>query len=101
MKIEKANLQLVGVTCMKIADVLTERSKEYYKQENASEFSYITADEYSPAQIVETEKNILSLLGFRLVAPTVMHFLKVYLGLFHIEDKIGLFSMVLSFPSLF
>jgi hypothetical protein len=32
---------------MKIADVFNERSKEYYRQENASEYAYITADEYS------------------------------------------------------
>ncbi len=44
--IEKANLQLVGVTCMKIAEVYHERSKEYYRQENSKEYAYITADEY-------------------------------------------------------
>lgn len=31
MKIEKSLLQLVGVTCMKIADVFNEKSKEYYR----------------------------------------------------------------------
>lgn len=29
--IEKSQLQLVGVSCMKIADVFNERSKEYYR----------------------------------------------------------------------
>lgn len=37
---------------MKIADVFNERSKEYYRQENASEYSYITADEYSADEVV-------------------------------------------------
>jgi cyclin-A len=46
--IEKSKLQLVGVSCTKIADVFNERSKEYYRQENAQEYSYITADEYTP-----------------------------------------------------
>lgn len=32
IQIEKANLQLVGVTCLKIAEVFWERSKEYYRQ---------------------------------------------------------------------
>lgn len=32
---------------MKIADVFNERSKEYYRQENSTEYAYITADEYS------------------------------------------------------
>lgn len=31
IKIEKSKLQLVGVTCMKIADVFNEKSKEYYR----------------------------------------------------------------------
>ena len=28
---------------MKLADVFNEKSKEYYRQENASEYAYITA----------------------------------------------------------
>lgn len=47
MIVEKNKLQLVGVSCMKIADVFNERSKEYYRQENATEYAYITADEYT------------------------------------------------------
>lgn len=30
IEIEKTKLQLVGVTCMKLADVFNEKSKEYY-----------------------------------------------------------------------
>lgn len=45
--VDKNKLQLVGVSCMKIADVFNERSKEYYRQENATEYAYITADEYT------------------------------------------------------
>ena len=29
--VEKSKLQLVGVACMKIADVFNEKSKEYYR----------------------------------------------------------------------
>lgn len=56
LEIEKGKLQLVGVTCMKIADVFNEKSKEYYRQENATEYAYITADEYTPAELIEMEK---------------------------------------------
>ena len=49
---------------MKIADVFLERSKEYYRQENAYEYAYITADEFSKEQVVLTEKNILSFFDF-------------------------------------
>ena len=55
-KIAKTDLQLIGVSCMKIADVFLERSKEYYRQENAYEYAYITADEFTKEQVVETEK---------------------------------------------
>lgn len=43
----RSMLQLIGVACLKIADVFNERSKEYYRQENAKEYAYITADEYT------------------------------------------------------
>lgn len=37
---------------MKIGDVFNERSKEYYRQENAVEYAYITADEYTDREVV-------------------------------------------------
>jgi cyclin A len=62
--IKKEQLQLLGVTCMKIADVFNERSKEYYKQENSNEYVYITADEYTTKELIETEKDVLNHLNF-------------------------------------
>ncbi len=78
MHIEKNRLQLVGVACMKIADVFNERSKEYYRQENASEYSYITADEYTAAEVIQMEKQVLNVLRFDLYAPTAIAFIKLY-----------------------
>ena len=63
---------------MKIADVFNEKSKEYYRQENASEYAYITADEYSSEEVIDMEKKILTLLDFNYFSPTVPHFLKLY-----------------------
>jgi hypothetical protein len=37
----------MGVACLKLADVFNERSREYYRQENAKEYAFITADEYT------------------------------------------------------
>ena len=71
-------MQLVGVACMKIADVFNERSKEYYRQENANEYAYITADEYTPQEVILMEKQILNLLNFDLYAPTAIAFIKLY-----------------------
>ena len=31
VQVDKGKLQLVGVACMKVADVFNERSKEYYR----------------------------------------------------------------------
>lgn len=59
---------------MKIADVYNERSKEYYRQENASEYAYITADEYTASEVVNMEKKILTLLDFNLFSPGISHF---------------------------
>ena len=75
--IEKNKLQLVGVACMKIADVFNERSKEYYRQENASEYAYITADEYTPGEVIQMEKKILNVLNFELYSPTAVSFIKL------------------------
>ena len=49
---------------MKIADVFNERSKEYYRQENAAEYAYITADEYTPPEVISMEKQILNVIDF-------------------------------------
>jgi len=63
---------------MKIADVFNERSKEYYRQENATEYAYITADEYTAQEVIQMEKQILNLLNFELYSPNAVSFLKMY-----------------------
>lgn len=100
LKIERAKLQLVGVTCMKIADVFHERSKEYYRQENSIEYAYITADEYTPAQVVIMEKEILNLLKFRLLTPTTLFFLKAYQALLNVDSETYRYAQYLTDLSL-
>ena len=73
---------------MKIADVFNERSKEYYRQENATEYAYITADEYSPLEVIQMEKQVLNLLDFELYAPNTMVFLKLYFQILPLERKV-------------
>ncbi|CAG9322616.1 unnamed protein product [Blepharisma stoltei] len=105
-KVERSNLQLVGVACMKIADVFHERSKEYYRQENSIEYAYITADEFTAAQVVEMEKEILKRIKFRVLAPTTLFFIKAYQAELNLDlstYKIALFLsdlMLLSYESL-
>ena len=76
--------------------VCHERSKEYYKQENSNEFAYITADEYTASELIEMEKIILNLLGFKLNAPNAIHFLKVYVTLLQIPEQITIIALVIS-----
>ena len=86
---------------MKIADVYNEKSKEYYRQENASEYAYITADEYTSAEVIDMEKKILTLLDFNLFSPGVSHFSELYMRVLSYRtaegrDQILLFSQFLN-----
>eukprot|EP00826_Nyctotherus_ovalis_P034032 TRINITY_DN2789_c0_g3_i1.p1 TRINITY_DN2789_c0_g3~~TRINITY_DN2789_c0_g3_i1.p1 ORF type:complete len:386 (+),score=88.70 TRINITY_DN2789_c0_g3_i1:969-2126(+) len=93
--VDKSQLQLLGVTCAKIADVFNERSKEYYRQENTKEYVFITAGEYTEEELLELEKEILMLLKFRLSSPTVIHFLDLYCSLMRIDESTRILSQVI------
>ncbi|CAD8087279.1 unnamed protein product [Paramecium primaurelia] len=77
IKISKKNLQLIGVTSLKLADVYNERSKEYFKQENCNAYAYITADEYNEQQIIDMEQQILQILDYNLSYRTPIQILKI------------------------
>eukprot|EP00826_Nyctotherus_ovalis_P004152 TRINITY_DN10868_c0_g2_i12.p1 TRINITY_DN10868_c0_g2~~TRINITY_DN10868_c0_g2_i12.p1 ORF type:complete len:192 (+),score=49.87 TRINITY_DN10868_c0_g2_i12:112-687(+) len=94
MVIDKSRLQLLGVTCMKIADVFNENSKEYYRQENAKEYVFITAGEYTEEELLALEKEILTLMKFQLYSPTTTHFLKLYTSLIQIDEPTKILSNV-------
>lgn len=72
---------------MKIADVFNEKSKEYYRQDNASEYAYITADEYTADEVIDMEKKILTLLDFNCFSPTIPHYLKLYSRVLSVPEK--------------
>ena len=96
LTVDRTRLQLVGVTCMKIADVLNERSKEYYRQENSIEYAYITADEYTPAEVVQMEKQILNLLGFKILTPTILSFMRPYQLALGIDEETAIVAAYLA-----
>lgn len=96
MEIQKNQLQLVGTACMKIADIFNEKNKEYYRQENAVEYAYITADEYTPQNVIEMEKEVLTLLNFNLCAPTSIHFLKLYARLLKVDRLTELVALYIA-----
>lgn len=77
-------LQIIGATCLKIADVFAEQSKEYYKQENAVEYAEATMNLSQPfhatsEQMLTCEKEVLPSLNFDLHMPTAHWFVQCYL----------------------
>jgi len=76
-------MRVIGATCLKVADVFAEQSKEYYKQENTVEYAEATAATMhptSPAQMLSCEKDVLPKVEFDLRLPTVHWFLQCYLA---------------------
>lgn len=70
-KIERKQLQLVGVAAMFIAS----KYEEMYAPE-IGDFVYITDRAYTESQIREMEVKILASLGFELGRPLPLHFLR-------------------------
>ena len=81
---------------MKIADIFNEKSKEYYRQENSTEYAYITADEYTPYEVVKMEKEVLNILNFDLYSPTTVAFIKMYNKILAFDQKTVMCSLYLS-----
>lgn len=73
-------IQIIGATCLKVADVFAEPSKEYYKQENATEYAEATLGATGPEQMLLCEKQAVPMLGFDLHIPTMHWFLRCYLA---------------------
>jgi len=70
-KVQRKQLQLVGVTAMFIAA----KYEEMYAPE-IGDFVYITDNAYTPSQIREMEIKIMSVLKFDLGRPLPLHFLR-------------------------
>jgi hypothetical protein len=73
-------MRVIGATCLKVADVFAEQSKEYYKQENTVEYAEATMHQTSPAQMLSCEKDVLPKVEFDLRLPTVHWFLQCYMA---------------------
>jgi hypothetical protein len=89
-------LPLVAVSSLKLADVFSEISKEYYKQDNAKEYADVAAETpvnfgrgnvFLPSDIVAKEKEILRQVGFDLHIPTLFWFASCYLCIAGYEES--------------
>lgn len=81
--ISSDRLKLLGATCLKIADVFVEQSREYYKQENAMDYAtHLSSDdvEGTVEKVLECEREVLSRLEFELHLPTAYWFARCYLA---------------------
>jgi hypothetical protein len=81
--ISAERMHVIGATCLKVADVFAEQSKEYYKQENTVEYAEASMHSTSPAQMLSCEKDVLFKVDFDLRLPTVHWFLQCYLAYSH------------------
>jgi len=73
-------MQVVGATCLKIADVFSEQSKEYYKQENVVEYADATNGQAPSDKMLICEKELLPQINFDLHRPTVHWFVQCFLA---------------------
>eukprot|EP01002_Notosolenus_urceolatus_P001337 NODE_1338_length_1463_cov_15.415134_g1110_i0.p1 GENE.NODE_1338_length_1463_cov_15.415134_g1110_i0~~NODE_1338_length_1463_cov_15.415134_g1110_i0.p1 ORF type:complete len:262 (-),score=16.52 NODE_1338_length_1463_cov_15.415134_g1110_i0:606-1391(-) len=67
----KPRWQLIAVTSLFLAC-----KHEEVSPPTVSDFSHITADVHSTAEILRSELEILSVLGFNLTVPTLFHFVR-------------------------
>lgn len=71
--------RVIGATCLKAADIFAEQSKEYYKQENTTEYCEAMLHEVTPSQLLRREKELLPRIRFDLWHPTSHWFLQCFL----------------------
>ncbi|KAF8819788.1 hypothetical protein IE077_003997, partial [Cardiosporidium cionae] len=94
-----ADLRLIARVCLKIANVLNERSREYYKSNNVYNYTLSaisSSEETAEVQLdekfqsentkfLQSEKAILTTLHFDLLDPTIIWFLEAYFQLARIS----------------
>lgn len=94
-RVPRAQLQLVGITCMWIAA----KYEEIYPP-NVSEFTYITDNTYSKEQLVAMEEEVLKKLKYELTVPTAKTFLRRMLQVCNPDDQLHFVANYLTEISL-
>ena len=93
--VQRAQLQLVGVTCMLIAA----KYEEIYAPQ-VDEFCYITDNTYTRDQVLDMERQVLALLSFELTQPTCKSFLRRFLRAAEADHKAEFLACFLAELSL-
>ena len=93
--VQRAQLQLVGVTCMLIAA----KYEEIYAPQ-VDEFCYITDNTYTREQVLDMERHLLGVLSFELTQPTCKSFLRRFLRAAEADHKAEFLACFLAELSL-
>ena len=70
--IPRAKFQLIGVCCLKLADCFNERSREFYRMMTSTEYSHMTANEFSREEVVAMEKEIAKAIDYQFDSCTAI-----------------------------
>ena len=70
--IPRAKFQLIGVCCLKLADCFNERSREFYRMMSSTEYSHMTANEFSREEVVAMEKEIAKAIDYKFDSCTAI-----------------------------
>ena len=81
-KIERCNLQLLGITALFIA---CKQNEIIFRRLN--EYAYITDNAYNVEDILSMEKNILKTLDFNILFPSALSFYEILCNKFNITDN--------------
>mmetsp|Transcript_17743 Transcript_17743/g.23918 ORF Transcript_17743/g.23918 Transcript_17743/m.23918 type:complete len:135 (-) Transcript_17743:475-879(-) len=67
----RSQLQLLGVSALKLADCFNETSREFFRMLSAHEYASMTTNEFSAAEIIAMEQRIVNTLDFKIDLCTV------------------------------
>ncbi|XP_078180191.1 uncharacterized protein LOC144574179 isoform X2 [Carex rostrata] len=73
-KIERQRLQLLGVTCMLIASKYEETRAPHVR-----DLCLLTCNSYNENEVLQMERQVLSVVGYNLSVPTIKTFLRRFL----------------------
>ena len=62
--IPRAKFQLVGVSCLKLADSFNERSQEFYLRKNSKYYASITDFTFSREDVVAMEREVAKAIDY-------------------------------------
>nr|CAH7732236.1 unnamed protein product [Callosobruchus chinensis] len=91
ISVVRTKFQLLGAAAMMVAN----KMEEYYPLD-ATEWSYLTGDGFTPNQVIKMEKLLLKVLRFITKPPTISEFIKRFCSAAEIDQTTECFAMYIS-----